>query len=55
MKFLPKSLVKVCERFLRLGRGQTVTDYALGLLAMAVTAYMAYRLLGDSIGIPVPP
>jgi Flp pilus assembly pilin Flp len=43
-------LVFVRERVIRVARGQTMTEYALLLAAVAVAVYSTYRLLGNNIG-----
>jgi Flp pilus assembly pilin Flp len=43
-------LVSVRERVIRVTRGQTMTEYALLLAAVAVAVYATYRLLGNNIG-----
>ena len=35
---------------IRVTRGQTMTEYALLLAAVAVAVYSTYRLLGNNIG-----
>ena len=38
------------ERVIRVTLGQTMTEYALLLAAVAVAVYSTYRLLGNNIG-----
>ena len=38
------------ERLARLAKGQTMTEYALILAAIAVVVYGTYRALGNNIG-----
>jgi len=45
-----KAFLKVRERFVRLNRAQTMTEYALILAAIAVVVYGTYRVLGNNIG-----
>ena len=45
-----KAFLKVRERFVRLNRAQTMTEYALILAAIAVVVYGAYSLMGKDIG-----
>ena len=47
---ITKTFLKVRERFVRLHRGQTMTEYALILAAIAVVVYGTYKVLGNSIG-----
>jgi Flp pilus assembly pilin Flp len=50
MDLITKVFVKVRERFVRLHRAQTMTEYALILAAIAVVVYGTYKVLGNSIG-----
>jgi Flp pilus assembly pilin Flp len=50
MDLFTKAFLKVRERFVRVHRAQTMTEYALILAAIAVAVYGTYRLLGNSIG-----
>ena len=50
MDFLTLVFVKVHERFVRLHRAQTMTEYALILGAIAIAVYGVYKVLGNSIG-----
>jgi len=45
-----RMFVEVRERFVRLQRGQTMTEYALILAAIAIAVFGIYRTLGNSIG-----
>jgi Flp pilus assembly pilin Flp len=45
-----EAFLKVRERFVRLNRGQTMTEYALILAAIAVAVYGTYAVLGNNIG-----
>jgi Flp pilus assembly pilin Flp len=45
-----KTFLKVRERFVRLHRAQTMTEYALILAAIAVVVYGTYAILGNNIG-----
>ena len=38
------------ERLARLAKGQTMTEYALILAAIAVVVYGTYKALGNNIG-----
>jgi hypothetical protein len=42
--------MKMRKRLARSHGAQTITEFALGLMAIAVAVYAAYRLLGGSIG-----
>jgi Flp pilus assembly pilin Flp len=50
MDVFTKAFLKVRERFVRLHRAQTMTEYALILAAIAVVVYGTYKVLGNSIG-----
>ena len=50
MDVFTKAFLKVRERFVRLHRAQTMTEYALILAAIAVVVYGTYRALGNNIG-----
>ncbi len=50
MDLFTKAFLKVRERFVRLHRAQTMTEYALILAAIAIVVYGTYRVLGNSIG-----
>jgi Flp pilus assembly pilin Flp len=50
MDLFSKAFLKVRERFVRLHRAQTMTEYALILAAIAVVVYGTYRALGNNIG-----
>jgi len=43
-----KVLVQVRERLVRLHRGQTMTDYALILAAIAIAVFGVYKTMGQS-------
>jgi Flp pilus assembly pilin Flp len=45
-----KLLIRVREFVVRNTRGQTMTEYALILAAIAVVVYGVYRVLGNNIG-----
>jgi Flp pilus assembly pilin Flp len=48
--FIAQKFVKVRERLVRLQHGQTMTEYALILAAIAIAVYGTYKVLGNSIG-----
>jgi len=54
MELLTKMYVNVSERMLggiRKGaNGQTMTEYALILAAVAIVAYVTYQVMGQDIG-----
>jgi Flp pilus assembly pilin Flp len=50
MDLFTKAFLKVRERFVRFHRGQTMTEYALILAAIAVVVYGTYKALGNNIG-----
>lgn len=50
MDLFTRAFLKVRERFVRLHRAQTMTEYALILAAIAVVVYGTYKVLGNSIG-----
>jgi Flp pilus assembly pilin Flp len=45
-----KLLIRARESVVRNTRGQTMTEYALLLAAIAVVVYGTYRVLGNNIG-----
>jgi Flp pilus assembly pilin Flp len=54
MKLLTRMYVKVNEemrkRVARGAEGQTMTEYALILAAVAIVAYVTYQVMGQDIG-----
>lgn len=50
MDLFTRAFLKVRERFVRVHRAQTMTEYALILAAIAVVVYGTYKVLGNSIG-----
>jgi Flp pilus assembly pilin Flp len=54
MRRVTKSYVNASERILRAirndGKGQTMTEYALILAAVAIVAYVTYHVMGQDIG-----
>jgi Flp pilus assembly pilin Flp len=50
MEFVTKMFIGAQESVVRARRGQTMTEYALILAAIAVVVYGTYRALGNSIG-----
>ena len=50
MESMTKMFIRVRESVVRNARGQTMTEYALILAAIAVVVYGTYRALGNNIG-----
>jgi len=50
METVTKIFVHAREFMVRKTRGQTMTEYALVLAAIAVAVYGTYRALGNNIG-----
>jgi Flp pilus assembly pilin Flp len=54
MELLTKMYVNVSERMLggirKNTKGQTMTEYALILAAVAIVAYVTYQVMGQDIG-----
>jgi Flp pilus assembly pilin Flp len=50
MESVTKLLIRARESVVRNTRGQTMTEYALLLAAIAVVVYGTYRVLGNNIG-----
>jgi Flp pilus assembly pilin Flp len=50
MESVTKLLIRARESVVRNTRGQTMTEYALILAAIAVVVYGTYRVLGNNIG-----
>jgi Flp pilus assembly pilin Flp len=53
MEFLTRTYVKVREFQKRLGKGQTMTEYALILAAVAVVVFVTYEVMGQKINVLV--
>jgi Flp pilus assembly pilin Flp len=49
MEFLTRTYVKVREFQKRLSKGQTMTEYALILAAVAVVVFVTYEVMGQKI------
>jgi Flp pilus assembly pilin Flp len=49
MEILTKAYVKVREFHKRLTKGQTMTEYALILAAVAVVVFVTYEVMGQDI------
>jgi Flp pilus assembly pilin Flp len=50
MKSVTKLFISARESVVRNTRGQTMTEYALILAAIAIVVYGVYRVLGNNIG-----
>jgi Flp pilus assembly pilin Flp len=50
MDSVTKTFIRARESVVRNTRGQTMTEYALILAAIAVVVYGVYRVLGNNIG-----
>ncbi len=50
MEFLSRMFVKARELHKRLGEGQTMTEYALILAAVAIVVFVTYEVMGQDIG-----
>jgi Flp pilus assembly pilin Flp len=50
MELVTKMFIRARESVVRNTRGQTMTEYALILAAIAVVVYGTYRALGNNIG-----
>jgi Flp pilus assembly pilin Flp len=50
MESMTKLFVRARESAVRSARGQTMTEYALILAAIAVVVYGAYAAMGNNIG-----
>jgi Flp pilus assembly pilin Flp len=49
MEKLSRFYVKTREVVRRVAKGQTMTEYALILAAIAIVVYLAYKLMGNDI------
>ena len=50
MEAVTKTWVKVREWQKRLSRGQTMTEYALIMAAVAIVVFITYETMGQDIG-----
>lgn len=50
MEYLTKMVVRAREWHKRLSKGQTMTEYALILAAVAVVVFVTYETMGNDIG-----
>lgn len=49
MQFLTKSYVRFNQACRRISKGQTMTEYALIMAAIAVVVYATYKTMGTDI------
>ena len=47
---MSKTFIRVREWQKRLGKGQTMTEYALIMAAVAVVVFVVYQTMGQDIG-----
>ena len=50
MQFAVRMYVKAREMGKRLSKGQTMTEYALILAAVAIVVFVTYEVMGQDIG-----
>jgi Flp pilus assembly pilin Flp len=50
MEFVTKTLVSIREWHKGLSKGQTMTEYALIMAAVAVVVFVTYQTMGTDIG-----
>jgi Flp pilus assembly pilin Flp len=50
MELIMKTLVRVREWHKGLSKGQTMTEYALIMAAVAVVVFVTYQTMGNDIG-----
>jgi Flp pilus assembly pilin Flp len=50
MELVTKMFIRARESVVRNSRGQTMTEYALILAAIAIVVYGAYAAMGNNIG-----
>ena len=50
MERINKWYIRVRENAIRRNSGQTMTEYALILAAVAIVAYVTYQVMGQDIG-----
>jgi Flp pilus assembly pilin Flp len=50
MEFVNKTLVAIREWHKGLSKGQTMTEYALIMAAVAVVVFVTYQTMGNDIG-----
>jgi len=50
MEFVTRTLVRIHEWHKGLSKGQTMTEYALIMAAVAVVVFVTYQTMGNDIG-----
>ena len=50
MERISRTYLKTIEWGKRLGKGQTMTEYALILAAVAIVVFVTYEVMGQDIG-----
>jgi Flp pilus assembly pilin Flp len=50
MSVLTNFVLKTRERLVRKAKGQTMTEYALILAAVAIVVFITYEVMGQDIG-----
>jgi Flp pilus assembly pilin Flp len=50
MERISRTYLKTCEWVKRLSKGQTMTEYALILGAVAIVVFVTYEVMGQDIG-----
>ena len=50
MAAITRFVVKSRERLSRMAKGQTMTEYALILAAIAIVVFITYEVMGQDIG-----
>jgi Flp pilus assembly pilin Flp len=50
MEKFTRMYLKACEMGKRLSKGQTMTEYALILAAVAIVVFITYEVMGQDIG-----
>jgi len=50
MEKMKRMYLKACELGKRLSKGQTMTEYALILAAVAIVVFITYEVMGQDIG-----
>ena len=49
MERISRTYLKTCEWVKRLSKGQTMTEYALILAAVAIVVFVTYEVMGQDI------
>lgn len=50
MQFISRNFIRIREGLVRFGRGQTMTEYAMILGALALVVYGTYQQMGKDVG-----